>query len=244
MKRQKLRGLDESAVRVALEVRLRHAAQMAEHVAELRPAAVQPREHQREDRHHADAVRARDPRARRLDRQEVARAAVEVRDHHVAEALDRERAPHVSQKRDRGRGAERDGARLRHRVARGPHERQLQERARVVAFGQEAQRALGQTLALQAISADRQVRAVHLHRRAGHEHHRALAVDRVELLLGQGLPADRLRCRSHAGELSREEARTGSRFASSSQRSQSRAALAASSAGSPAGSRTMPCVLW
>ena len=124
-----------------------------------------------------------------LEREEVARAAVEVRDEHVAEALRRERAAEVLEHRDRGRGPERERARLRHGIRRRVHERELQERAVPVPLGQEAQHALGEPLALERVRAEREVRAVHLERREGDEHDGARAVDLVELALRERLPA-------------------------------------------------------
>ena len=74
---------------------------------------------------------------------------------------------------------------------------QLQERALLVPLRQEAQRALGEALAFEAVGPEGKVRAVHLHGRAGDEHHRLLAIDGVELLLGERLPADPLGCLGH-----------------------------------------------
>ena len=69
------------------------------------------------------------------------------------------------------------------------HERELQEGPLLVPLGEQAQHALGQPFALQRVGAERKVRAVHLERRAGDEHDGALAVEPIELLLGERLPA-------------------------------------------------------
>ena len=155
MQRQQLRGLDESAVGVAVEIRLLDAVEMPEHVPQLRASAVQAREQRGEDAQHRDPALAGNAIARHLDREEVARAAVEVRDEDVLEALGRERASEILDHGDRGRGPERERARLRHRIRRGIHARELQERALPMPLGQEAQHALGQSFPLEHVRAER-----------------------------------------------------------------------------------------
>jgi hypothetical protein len=177
MQRQELRRLDQTAVRIASEILGVHAGELAEHVVELGGATGEALHQHREDADHADVALAADLRAGLLDGEEVARAAVEVRDDHVVKALRGERAAEVAEHGLRGRRLEEQRAGMRHGVGRRVDERQLQEGLGAMAFRQEAQHPLREPLALQRIGAERQVRAVHLERRAGDQHDAVVAIE-------------------------------------------------------------------
>jgi hypothetical protein len=182
-----LRGLDHARVLLALEGGGVDAGDRAEEGGEVVLGDL--REHEREERDHADPGRAADALAGLLDREEVARAPVEVRDDHVAEPLGGERAAEVLEDGDRGGGAEEERARLRQRIDGRVDQRQLDERPRPVGGREEADHALGEALALERVGPEREVRPVDLERRARHEDDRARPVDPVEAVLGDLLPA-------------------------------------------------------
>jgi len=136
------------------------------------------------------------------DRNEMPWSPVEVGDEDIPKALGRERLPQVLEKARDGRPPEGERARLGDDVRRRVDPGKLQKDSPPVTLGKKAQGALRQALPFQGIGSEREVRPVHLERRAGCEDDAVRPLELIKRSFREALPAD------HAGSVVRFHAPT------------------------------------